>query len=94
MKAHAHSPADICRLFQQYVREGDLDAVLSVYEADAVFLNRDRTLRRGLHELKEELAPFVAEKAATVAALAATSLRNERLHRDISGASACVYEAL
>ncbi len=63
MKVHANSPADICRLFQQYMREGDLDAVLSVYESDAVFLNRDRTLRRGLRELEEELAPFVAEKA-------------------------------
>ena len=62
MRAQPKDPQDICRLFRQYMHEGDLESVLSVYEPDAVFLNRDRSLRRGLRELREELAPFVAAK--------------------------------
>lgn len=35
----AKSPEEICRLFQQYMAEGNIDSVLSVYDPEAVFLN-------------------------------------------------------
>jgi ketosteroid isomerase-like protein len=57
----AKSPEEICRLFQQYMAEGDIDSVLSVYDPEAVFLNQSRELKKG-EELKQELAPLVAMK--------------------------------
>lgn len=41
--------------------EGDLDAVFSLYDPEAVFLNQSRELKKG-EELKQELAPFAAMK--------------------------------
>ena len=35
----AKSPEDICRLFQHYMAEGDIDSVLSLYDPEAVFPN-------------------------------------------------------
>jgi hypothetical protein len=35
----ANSPEDICRLFQQYIAAGDLDAVLNVCDPEAVLVN-------------------------------------------------------
>ena len=29
----AKSPEELCRLFQKYMAEGDIDSVLSVYDA-------------------------------------------------------------
>jgi hypothetical protein len=34
----AISPEDICRLFQQFMAEGDIESVLSVHDSEAVFL--------------------------------------------------------
>ena len=42
----AKSPEEICRLFQQYMAEGDIDSVLSVYDPEAVFLNQSGEVRR------------------------------------------------
>ena len=36
MKAQANTPEDICRLFRRYMREVNLDSVLSVYDSDIV----------------------------------------------------------
>ena len=33
-------PKKSAALFQQYMAEGDIDAVLSIYDAEAVFLNQ------------------------------------------------------
>jgi ketosteroid isomerase-like protein len=46
------------------MREGDIDSVLSVYDPNIVFLNRERVPRRGLAELRQELAPFAAAKTS------------------------------
>ena len=59
----ARSPEEICRLFQQYMAEGDIDSVLRVYDADAVFLNQSGEVKKGEEELRQELAPFAANKA-------------------------------
>ena len=42
----AKSPEEICRLFRQYMAEGDIDAVFSLYNPEAVFLNQSRELRK------------------------------------------------
>lgn len=54
----AKSPEEICRLFQQYMAEGDIDSVLSVYDSEAVFLNRAGEVKRGEEGPRQELAPF------------------------------------
>jgi len=59
----AKSPEEICSLFQQYMAQGDIDAVLSVYDPEAVFLNQSGEVRRAGEELRQELAPFAAMKA-------------------------------
>jgi ketosteroid isomerase-like protein len=59
----AKSPEEICRLFQQYMAEGDIDSVLSVYDPEAVFLNQSGEVKKGEAGLRQELAPFAARKA-------------------------------
>ena len=59
----ANNPAEICRLFQQYMAEGDIEALLSIYDAEAVFLNQSGELSKGRQELRQELAPLAAAKA-------------------------------
>ena len=59
----AKSPEEICRLFQHYMAEGDIDSVLSVYDPEAVFLNQSGEVKRGEEELRQELADFAASKA-------------------------------
>ena len=58
----ADTPEDICRLFQHYMAEGDIDAVLSLYDPEAVFLNRAREATKDRRGLRQELAPLVALK--------------------------------
>ena len=57
----AKSPEEICRLFQQYMAEGDIEAVLSVYDPGAVFLNQSGETESG-EELRKELARSAAIK--------------------------------
>ena len=42
----AASPAEICRLFERSMAEGDIDAVLSVYDQDAVFVKQSGEVTR------------------------------------------------
>ena len=59
----AKSPEEICRLFQQYMAEGDIDSVLSIYDPEAVFLNQSGEVKKGEAGLRQELVPFAARKA-------------------------------
>jgi ketosteroid isomerase-like protein len=59
----ASSPEEVGRLFQQYMREGDIDSVLTLYDPEAVFLSRIRE-KKGADALRDELAPFAAMKAS------------------------------
>lgn len=58
----ATSPAEICRLFQQYMAASDLESVLGVYDPDAVFLNQLREVTQGRDDLRRELAPLAAAR--------------------------------
>jgi ketosteroid isomerase-like protein len=57
----ARNPEEICRLFQQYMADGDIDSVLSAYDPEAVFLNQSGEVKSG-EALRQELAPIVAMK--------------------------------
>jgi len=53
----------VCHLFQHAMAAGDLDAVLSVYDPEAVFLNQSRDVTQGRDGLRQELAPLGAMQA-------------------------------
>lgn len=57
----ANSPEEIWSLFQKYIREGDIDSVLALYDAEAVFLSQSGETRKG-DDLRAELAPLAAAK--------------------------------
>ena len=59
----AKSPEEICSLFQQYMSEGDIDGVLSVYDSEAVILDKSGKVKKGEEGLRQNLAPFAAAKA-------------------------------
>jgi uncharacterized protein (TIGR02246 family) len=59
----ATSPEDICRLFHQYMAAGDLEAVLSVYDPEAVFVKQSGEVTRSEEGLRRELAPLAAAHA-------------------------------
>jgi ketosteroid isomerase-like protein len=59
----AKTPEEICRLFQEYMQRGDLDALLTLYDSQAVFLNRPGELKKGESELRHELAHFANLRA-------------------------------
>jgi len=57
------TPDDIERLFPEFMRRGDLDAALALYEPTFVFTRREGRVKVGIEALREELAPFAANKA-------------------------------
>ncbi len=59
----ATSPEQICHLFQQYMAEGDIEALLNIYDPEAVFLNSSGEIKHGKQGLRAELAPFASAKA-------------------------------
>ena len=59
----AKNPEEICRLFQQYMAEGDIESLLSLYDTEAVFLNKSGEHIKGKEGLRQELAPFATVKA-------------------------------
>jgi len=52
----AKSPEEICRLFQRYAAEGNLEGLLNIYDAEAVFLDQSGELKQGRQGLREVLA--------------------------------------
>ena len=58
----AHNPEDICRLFQQHMAAGDIDAVLTLYDRDVAFLSQAGEVIRGRDRLKQELSSLVTTK--------------------------------
>jgi ketosteroid isomerase-like protein len=60
----AKTPEQICDLFQQYMVEGNLEALLSLYDPEAVFLNSSGEVKQGRQGLRGELVPLASAKAA------------------------------
>jgi uncharacterized protein (TIGR02246 family) len=59
----ATSPEQICHQFKEYMAKGDIEALLSIYDPDVVFLNQSGELKKGRQGLRGELAPFASAKA-------------------------------
>ena len=59
----ANSPEEICELFKQYMADGDLESMLTLYDADAVFLNEAGEPAKG-DRLKAELAVLASARTA------------------------------
>lgn len=59
----AKSPEEICQLFQQHMAAGDLDALMSVYDPEVVFLSQAGEVKHGQEELRKELAPLAAAQS-------------------------------
>ena len=61
----AASPEEICRLFQRYMAEGDIEgdieALLGIYDPEAVILTQTGEVKKGLG-LREQLARSAAAK--------------------------------
>ena len=60
----AKSPEETCNLFRRYMSQGDIEGLLSIYDPEAVFLNRAGEVQQGRECLKPELAPMAAAKTA------------------------------
>ena len=59
----AKSPEDICSLFQQSMAEGDIEGLLSLYDREAVIMDKSGEVKKGEEGLRQNLAPFAAVKA-------------------------------
>ena len=54
----AKTPEEICSLFKQYMAEGDLEALVNLYDPEAVFLSESGEIKTGREEIGEQLAPL------------------------------------
>ncbi len=59
----ANSPSEICEIFRQAMARGDLEAVLSVYDPQAVFAGQSGDVTEGAKALQQALAPLAMAKA-------------------------------
>ena len=48
----ANTPEEICSLFKQYMAEGDLASLLSLYDPEAVFLSESGEVKKDRDEIK------------------------------------------
>ncbi len=59
----AKTPEEICTLFRQFMREGDMDGLLSIYDDEVVFVTAEGETRKGKEELRQELMPMANSRA-------------------------------
>jgi ketosteroid isomerase-like protein len=59
----ANTPEEICNLFKQYMGDGNLEALLDIYDHEAVFLGESGETSMGKPQIREQLAPLAAAKA-------------------------------
>ena len=59
----AKSPEEICVRFKQFMAQGDIDGLLSLYDPEAVILDKSGEVKKGEQGLRENLVPFAAVKA-------------------------------
>ncbi len=58
----ATSPEQLSQLFSQAVGQGDLEAVMALYEPGAVFHTQSGELRSGTDAIRQQMAPFADMK--------------------------------
>jgi ketosteroid isomerase-like protein len=54
----ANSPEEVDHLFVRYMREGNIESVLDLYDPGVVFVNSSGIVKKGVSVIREELAPF------------------------------------
>src|SRR5687767_6051071 len=59
MTAVTHTPEDTIRRFSALLAEGDLDAMVDLYEPDAAFAPRPGEAVTGREAIREALRPFL-----------------------------------
>jgi uncharacterized protein (TIGR02246 family) len=62
----AYKPEDCDRIFLKAMRSGDIDAIVALYEPDAVFIRPDGKRAIGHNEIRRFLEEKTARKAAYV----------------------------
>jgi ketosteroid isomerase-like protein len=58
----ANSPVEVDNLFVKFMSEGNLEAVLELYDPEICFANPDGEIRKGISAIKDELGPFAESK--------------------------------
>lgn len=58
----AQKPEDLHPLFEQAIRAGDLDTLMSLYESGASMPNQTGEVRTGAELIRQDLEPFAAMK--------------------------------
>ena len=58
----ARTPEELDTLFGEAMGRGDVEAVIALYEPNAVFPGMQGDVRTGLDEIRQEIAPIAATK--------------------------------
>jgi len=58
----AKNPREVDELFIKYMREGDIESVLSLYDEDVAFVNQSGNVKHGHEALREQLSSFANSK--------------------------------
>ena len=77
MDTSATTPDQTIRLFSELLAEGDLDALVELYEPDAVFAPEPGQAISGKEAIREALKPFFALNARITATVEKTMLAGD-----------------
>jgi ketosteroid isomerase-like protein len=55
----AKVPEEVNQLFMKFMKEGNLEAVLDLYDPEIAFVNQDGEIKRGISGIRDQLAHFV-----------------------------------
>jgi ketosteroid isomerase-like protein len=58
----AKKPEEVNQLFIEYMRNGDLESVLELYDPEMAFVNPVGEIKRGIPAIRGELSEFAATK--------------------------------
>jgi ketosteroid isomerase-like protein len=58
----ARTPIEVDDLFVKYMREGDLQSILDLYDSEIAFVNQAGEIKKGITVVQEELSHFAATK--------------------------------
>ncbi len=58
----ARNPEEVGRLFVEAINNGDVEAVIALYEPGAVFLTQSGDLRSGTDAIRQQMAPLADMK--------------------------------
>ena len=58
----AQTPADLDRLFEEYLNKGDVDAIMLLYEPNAAMPEQSGQVAQGLDAVRKSISTFAAMK--------------------------------